>query len=662
MGEAGKIEDLDPLGPGIGDEQAVVVGIDGELRRREEAGIDGRNMAEIAGAEYLDAAVAGVADEEAVILLIDGKPGYSADGDGALMGKAGGIEDLDPVVPGVADENPVMHGVGGDGAAALEMRIVAALDPGLADGVDEGELGVEDLDAAVAVIADDHMAVAAVDGYSARVGEMGVVLSGRRLLADRGGERAGFRIEDQHLRHIAGNGEKVALTTGKGWAGGGGNASDIDIKAGARHRWRGRENEPDAEHECQTEENLDQPSQHLPSPALLGMWITPYRFAAEHGKCPIHSKLGGMIPVISDKSDRSNRAIAIWLLVCCLMILLMVVIGGVTRLTESGLSITQWKPIAGILPPLTEQAWREAFTLYQAIPQYRDIHSGMDLPAFKTIFYWEYFHRLWGRLIGLVFAVPFLWFLWRRRIDAKLGIKLGGLFLLGGAQGALGWYMVASGLADRDFVSQYRLAAHLGFAAVIYAATLWVALDLLYPRGQLYPRGERVRGGLTRWGLASVTLLVLTTLVAGGFVAGLHAGLIYNTFPLMDWALVPAEYGQLEPLWRNWFENVAAVQFNHRALAITTLAAVLVVWLLSRRDEMTARARLTLNLLLGAGLVQVGLGIATLLLYVPVPLAAAHQAGAMLLLTAAVAALHAWGADMYSPARASAGSGRQGKV
>jgi heme a synthase len=350
-------------------------------------------------------------------------------------------------------------------------------------------------------------------------------------------------------------------------------------------------------------------------------------------------------------SPQTARAVAVWLLFCCGMIFLMVVIGGATRLTESGLSITEWKPITGIVPPLSEAAWGEEFARYQQIPQYRDIHAGMSLAEFKTIFLWEYMHRLWGRLIGFVFAVPLLWFLLRRKITKPLALKLGGIFVLGGLQGALGWYMVASGLADRDFVSPYRLAAHLGFAALIYAATLWLALDLLrWSREKAVSAKSALSRAVpaefpaalswTRRGASLTALMVFLTLVAGGFVAGLHAGLIYNTFPLMDGRLFPAGYWELHPLWLNWFENVTAVQFDHRLLAVTTLMLIILVWLAGFLEKAAAPQRRWLDLLLAAGLLQVGLGISTLVLAVPIPLGVLHQGGAMLLLTAAIAARH----------------------
>jgi cytochrome c oxidase assembly protein subunit 15 len=337
-------------------------------------------------------------------------------------------------------------------------------------------------------------------------------------------------------------------------------------------------------------------------------------------------------------AERSSRAVAIWLLLCCAMIFAMVVIGGVTRLTWSGLSITEWQPVTGILPPLSAAAWQTEFAKYRQIPQYKLVNAGMSLGDFQTIYLWEYVHRLWGRLIGFVYALPFLYFLVRGRIPRRLAWPLAGIFALGAAQGGLGWWMVKSGLADRIEVSQYRLTAHLALALVIYAATLWTALGLLANPSPA-PR-EREGEGWLRRASEAVLALVGLTIVAGGFVAGLNAGLIYNTFPLMDGRVVPADYAQLEPFVRNWFENVAAVQFDHRLLAMTTVGAVIVLWVAARRAALPTPARHALHALLAVALLQVALGISTLLLVVPIPLAAAHQAGAVLLLTAAIILRH----------------------
>jgi cytochrome c oxidase assembly protein subunit 15 len=373
------------------------------------------------------------------------------------------------------------------------------------------------------------------------------------------------------------------------------------------------------------------------------------------------------------------------------MIFLMVVVGGITRLTLSGLSITEWKPVVGILPPLSAADWAAEFAKYKEVPEYRAVHFAMTLAEFKGIYYWEYFHRLLGRLIGVAFAVPFVWFLVRRRLPQRLVLPLAGILLLGFAQGLLGWYMVESGLADRVEVSQYRLVAHLALALAIYSAILWVALGIVrastgpvlrsalhgeeqheLPMAGLDPAihlpgstekdvdgrakpghkavlaGQSVRATprpedfARGWRRASEVLLALValTILAGGFVAGTRAGLTYNTFPLMDGRLVPPGYDQLHPFYLNWFENIAAVQFDHRVLAVATFTAVLLLWTAGLRTMPPKPARIALHLLIAAAALQVALGISTLLLVVPVPLAAAHQAGAILVLTAAIVLRH----------------------
>jgi heme a synthase len=335
---------------------------------------------------------------------------------------------------------------------------------------------------------------------------------------------------------------------------------------------------------------------------------------------------------------RGDRAIGLWLLACCAMIFLMVVIGGITRLTESGLSITEWQPVIGVVPPLDKSEWQAEFDRYKAIPQYRAVHPDMTLGAFKFIFFWEYLHRLWGRLIGVVFAVPFLYFLLRGRISRRLAPQLLGLFVLGGLQGALGWYMVESGLEHRIEVSQYRLAAHLVTAVVIYIAILWVALGLLAPGVAPQRDARAIR---LRRGLSAVIAMVLLTLGAGAFVAGLRAGYIYNTFPLMAGHFAPLEYWQLRPWYLNWFANAASVQFDHRLLAESTWLLIAGVWLYAFRLDLAPRPRLLLHVLFAVASLQVALGIATLVLVVPLPIAMAHQANAILLITAAVVARHA---------------------
>jgi cytochrome c oxidase assembly protein subunit 15 len=334
---------------------------------------------------------------------------------------------------------------------------------------------------------------------------------------------------------------------------------------------------------------------------------------------------------------RARLQVAAWLLACCALVFAMVVVGGVTRLTHSGLSIVEWQPILGTLPPINEAQWLETFGKYQLTPEYRKVNQGMSLDAFKSIFWWEYFHRLLGRMIGVVFLLPLVWFWWLRQIDRPLALKLGGIFVLGALQGAMGWYMVKSGLVDNPRVSQYRLTAHLSFALAIYAAMLWTALGLLYPvaRGAVAPPAPLRR---VSW---IVTAVVAYTVVTGGFVAGIRAGFAYNTFPLMNGHLVPPEIFMLDPWQLNFFNNMATVQFDHRLGAWLLALLVPWFWLQARREALAPRARLAGHLLLGMLALQVALGIATLLLLVPIPLAAAHQGGAVLLVTAALLANHA---------------------
>ncbi len=328
-----------------------------------------------------------------------------------------------------------------------------------------------------------------------------------------------------------------------------------------------------------------------------------------------------------------QKSIAVWLLACCALVFAMVVVGGVTRLTNSGLSIVEWQPIVGTFPPLSQNDWEVVFEKYHQTPQYQKVNQGMSLEEFKGIFWWEYFHRLLGRVIGLAFFIPFVYFVARKGIDRPLGLKLAGIFLLGGLQGAMGWYMVKSGLVDNPHVSQYRLTAHLGLAFVIYAAMLWVALGLLFPASA--SQGDDRLRSLRQFSLA-LTSLIFIMVLSGGFVAGIRAGLAYNTFPLMNGHFIPPEIFMLEPWYRNFFDNMATVQFDHRMIAWMLAFLVPLFWFKSRQLPLPASTRLACNLLLAMLAVQISLGIATLLLVVPLPLAAAHQGGAVLLFTAAL--------------------------
>jgi heme a synthase len=329
----------------------------------------------------------------------------------------------------------------------------------------------------------------------------------------------------------------------------------------------------------------------------------------------------------------SERQIAIWLLVCCAILFSLIVLGGVTRLTGSGLSITDWRPVTGVLPPFSEQAWQQEFDLYRASPEYQQVNRGMSMAEFKVIYGYEYAHRLLARLLGLVFAVPLVWFWIRGRIPPRLRWPLLGLLGLGMLQGYMGWFMVASGLVDIPRVSPYRLAAHLGLALIIYAMMFWLALGLLRPRRSLAP--ERIRRGLQ-----PLLVLVAVTIISGAFVAGLKAGFVYNTFPLMAGQWVPDGLLHLEPAWRNWFENPATVQFSHRLLGLGTVALVLFVWLRALRLPLSSTQRFAFHGLAAAAILQATLGIKTLLMFVPVSLGAAHQGGAVILLSVVLFALY----------------------
>jgi cytochrome c oxidase assembly protein subunit 15 len=326
----------------------------------------------------------------------------------------------------------------------------------------------------------------------------------------------------------------------------------------------------------------------------------------------------------------SQRAIAAWLFAMAAMIFVMVSIGGITRLTGSGLSIVEWRPLMGFLPPLSEAEWSRIFTLYQTSPQYQEVNTGITLSGFKAIFWWEFVHRFWGRLIGVVFFVPFLWFLLRRQIGLSLAPRLIFLFILGGAQGVLGWYMVQSGLVDIPEVSQYRLAAHLVLALALYVALLWTALQLRHPEPETTP--DRRLAGMRALAITTLSLVTITIL-SGAFVAGTDAGFAFNTFPLMDGTLVPAGYLP-QPWYTSPFEDIATIQFHHRVLAIVSLIVAIATWWRSRWIVLVQRARRVANGLLIMVCLQVALGISTLVLAVPISLAAAHQAGAVLLLTA----------------------------
>ena len=318
-----------------------------------------------------------------------------------------------------------------------------------------------------------------------------------------------------------------------------------------------------------------------------------------------------------------DRTLVWWLFSMVGLVAIMVVIGGVTRLTGSGLSMVEWRPIIGILPPLTEVEWMRVFKLYQASPEFQQVNIDMNLAEFKVIFFWEYVHRVWGRLLGLAFGLPLLFFWLAGRIPQGYGLPLLGLLALGSIQGIIGWWMVTSGLVDNPAVSQYRLAIHLSMALLILLLLLWTALNLRFGRSKR-PSGRA----------AATLLLVALTIVAGAFVAGMDAGLLYNEYPLMGDGLVPVEYGEnglFDP-----FDNPATAQFHHRWIAVLAVLAVADLWVSGLRKGL----RGLVHIMAMSVIIQFLLGLTTLLLGVPVWAGALHQAGAVLLLSVVLSVTH----------------------
>ena len=342
------------------------------------------------------------------------------------------------------------------------------------------------------------------------------------------------------------------------------------------------------------------------------------------------------VGVADRRNSTSTKRVAAWLFICCALVFAMVVVGGVTRLTHSGLSIVEWQPIVGALPPLSDAQWQQTFEKYQLTPEYQLVNKGMGLDEFKLIFWWEYWHRLLGRLIGVAFLAPFLWFVARRDIPPNQAPKYLGIFVLGGLQGVMGWYMVKSGLVDDPRVSQFRLTAHLGLALAIFCAMFWMGLSLVSTR-----RASGVPQSLRYWAYG-IVILVFVMMMSGGFVAGIRAGFAYNTFPLMNGHFVPPEIFSLDPPWRNFFWNMATVQFDHRIIAWVIALVVPALWVKLRlTQEVPPRARWGGHLLLLLVCAQIALGIVTLVNVVPLPLAAMHQAGAVLVFAAAINVAHA---------------------
>ncbi|HLY05404.1 MAG TPA: COX15/CtaA family protein [Rhizomicrobium sp.] len=330
----------------------------------------------------------------------------------------------------------------------------------------------------------------------------------------------------------------------------------------------------------------------------------------------------------------SRRAVGWWLIVMAVLVAAMVTLGGLTRLTGSGLSITEWQPVTGVIPPLSHEAWQTAFAKYQQIPQYRLENRGMTLEAFQAIFWWEWTHRLLGRLLAVIFLLPFLVFAATGAIARREWPRMILLFALGGLQGAVGWWMVESGLETRVSVSQYRLAIHLGVALILLAALLWTAFEYLRRSDAASAAtADRRRIAVLGWILPA---LVYVQMLLGALVAGLHAGLIYNTWPSMDGRLFPEGSLALSPWWRNLFENAGLAQFDHRLVAYIVAGAVLVFWAMARRTRDLPALRASSNALLAIVGLQIALGIVTLLNQAPLWLAALHQATAVALFAAAL--------------------------
>ena len=328
-------------------------------------------------------------------------------------------------------------------------------------------------------------------------------------------------------------------------------------------------------------------------------------------------------------NDKSKQRVAVWLFTGCFLIFSMVVIGGITRLTGSGLSITEWNVVMGTIPPLNEKEWQIAFEKYQQIPQFHKINSHFEISDFKSIFLWKYLHRLIGRLIGIVFIIPFLWFLFTRQMDKTFIRKALFLFALGALQGFLGWFMVKSGLTERTSVSHIRLAVHLLAAFITFGFTFWYALELVYPVGnQAFKKQHKL--------LRSILGMLIIQIVYGAFVAGMHAGKIYNTWPLMDGQIIPSGIMGMSPLIQNFFDNQVLVQFLHRLFAILIVLMILQIWLLEKKQLRSRLQKRGMNFLLLAVVFQFLLGVLTLLTQVNITLASLHQVGAFFLFSATI--------------------------
>ncbi|MBP93596.1 MAG: heme A synthase [Flavobacteriaceae bacterium] len=331
---------------------------------------------------------------------------------------------------------------------------------------------------------------------------------------------------------------------------------------------------------------------------------------------------------------KDNKKVIYWLLTGCVLIFIMVVVGGITRLTDSGLSMSDYKLITGTIPPLNDAEWQEAFALYQQYPEFQKLHSHFTIEDFKSIYFWEWLHRVIGRTIGLVFIIPFLYFLIRKQLTSKTIKKCIVLLGLGAFQGFLGWYMVKSGLVDRPDVSHFRLAAHLTTAFLTFAATLWVALDLIYPNKKVIDKKFR--------NLIIVSfILLIIQIIYGGFVAGLKAGLLHNHWPFMnEGKFMHHTVYILEPFYKNLIENPSGIQFIHRTLAYLVVASIFILWFKAREMTLTNLQQKSINALLILVGFQFLLGVLTIIYAVPLWLGVAHQVGAFFLLSAMTFTLH----------------------
>tara|TARA_B110000046_G_scaffold185483_1_gene227301 strand:- start:2317 stop:3372 length:1056 start_codon:yes stop_codon:yes gene_type:complete len=339
-----------------------------------------------------------------------------------------------------------------------------------------------------------------------------------------------------------------------------------------------------------------------------------------------------LVKPASNLQSQYNRQIAYWLFFCAAVIFGMILLGGVTRLTNSGLSMVDWNPLMGIVPPLSEADWQHMFFKYKQFPEYQQINAGMSLEAFKSIFMYEYLHRVLGRLIGVIFILPFLFFYFTQRIKPGLTPKLIIMLIGGGCQGLLGWYMVKSGLVDKPDVSQYRLSAHLGTAVLIYSFILWTAFDLVSRRTE-----QPAKLKTFSYTLSGLIFLMILT---GGLVAGTKAGYAYPTWPLMGDSFIPTNLYSMTPAWLSAFEDITTIQFNHRIFAYIIVALVLGFAAKAFRASIQGPIRIAVFCLIGLMILQVSLGISTLIFYVPIPVAAAHQVGAVALLSASLFISH----------------------